>query len=57
METNKIIKGKRVLIVDDEKDILETLIDLLDICKIDTASSFDKKIASPVPLVATIMVV
>lgn len=42
MKADKIIKGKRVLVVDDEKDILETLVDLLDICKIDTASSFEE---------------
>ncbi len=42
MNTKKIIEGKRVLIVDDEKDILETLVDLLDICKTDTASSFEE---------------
>jgi len=33
MKADQIIKGKRVLVVDDEKDILETLVDLLDICK------------------------
>lgn len=37
---NKLLMGKRVLIVDDEKDILDTLIDLLDMCKIDTALSY-----------------
>ncbi len=42
MKADKVIKGKRVLVVDDEKDILETLVDLLDICKIDTASSFEE---------------
>ena len=31
MTTDKIIEGKHVLVVDDEKDILETLVDLLDI--------------------------
>lgn len=41
MDTRKIIKGKRVLIVDDEQDVLKVLIELLEICKIDTASSFE----------------
>jgi DNA-binding NtrC family response regulator len=39
---NKILKGKKILIVDDEKDILEQLIELLDMCRIDTASSFEE---------------
>ena len=42
MDTDKIIMGKRVLIVDDEKDILETLTELLKLCKIDAASSFEQ---------------
>ncbi|KPK23063.1 MAG: response regulator receiver protein [Nitrospira bacterium SG8_3] len=42
MNIDKIIKGKRVLIVDDEPDVLETLVDLLSICKIDTAGSFEE---------------
>jgi DNA-binding response OmpR family regulator len=42
MEVKKKITGKRVLIVDDEQDILDTLAALLDICKIDTASSFEE---------------
>lgn len=42
METEKIIKGKRVLVVDDEKDVLETITDLLEICRIDTALSFEE---------------
>ena len=41
MNSKNILKGKRILIVDDEPDVLESLIELLDICKIDTASSFD----------------
>ena len=45
MESQKIpdiVKGKRVLIVDDEKDVLETLTELLEICRLDTASSFEQ---------------
>ena len=41
METKKIIQGKRVLIVDDEQDVLDSISELLEICKIDTALSFD----------------
>jgi DNA-binding NtrC family response regulator len=42
MEPSKILKGKKILIVDDEPDVLEILIELLDICRIDTASSFEE---------------
>jgi len=42
METKKILRGKRVLIVDDEKDVLSLLVELLDMCKVDTASSFEE---------------
>ena len=35
------LKGKRVLIVDDEPDVLETLEELLSQCLIDKAPSFD----------------
>ena len=41
-QTGKIIRGKRVLVVDDEKDILDTLVDLLSSCKLDTALSFEE---------------
>jgi DNA-binding response OmpR family regulator len=41
MDPKKIIMGKKVIIVDDEKDILDTLVELLTLCKIDAASSFD----------------
>jgi len=40
MDPKKILKGKRVLIVDDEEDILELLTELLEMCKIDRASTF-----------------
>jgi DNA-binding response OmpR family regulator len=42
MDVKKKIAGKRILVVDDERDILDTLAALLDICKIDTASSFEE---------------
>jgi CheY-like chemotaxis protein len=37
----KVIMGKRVLIVDDEKDVLDSLTDLLQVCKLDQTSSFE----------------
>lgn len=42
MEPNKVLSGKRLLIVDDEREVLETLIELLTVCKIDSVSSFDE---------------
>jgi len=42
MNPEKILRGKRILIVDDEKDVLDQLVELLDISKIDTASSFNE---------------
>ena len=42
MSANKILKGKLVLIVDDEKDILDLLTELLSVCRVDTASSFEE---------------
>ncbi len=42
MDTKKILLGKKVLVVDDEKDVLDTLIDLLSLCRIDAAVSFDE---------------
>ena len=41
MNTQKILKGTRILIVDDEEDILDTLTELLDMCKVDRASTFE----------------
>ena len=37
-----LLEGKTVLIVDDERDILETLEDLLSMCKVVKASTFDE---------------
>lgn len=42
MDAIEKIRGKKLLIVDDEQDILDTLIDYLDVCKIDTAASFEE---------------
>lgn len=36
-----LLKGKRVLIVDDEPDVLDTLEILLPMCKVEKASSFE----------------
>ena len=42
MDVEKILKGKRVLVVDDEEDILDFLTELLEMCKVDRASSFEE---------------
>jgi DNA-binding NtrC family response regulator len=41
MPEKNYLNGKRVLIVDDEADVLETLKDLLSMCEIETASNFE----------------
>jgi CheY-like chemotaxis protein len=38
----EMLKGKRILVVDDEPDILETLTELLDMCYIDAAVDFEQ---------------
>ena len=42
MTNNRLVKGKKILIVDDEPDILEVLEELLDMCHVVKASSFDE---------------
>jgi CheY-like chemotaxis protein len=42
MDTKKILQGKKVLVVDDEEDILQLVSELLEMCKIDTASTFEE---------------
>ena len=42
MKPGRVIERKRILIVDDEKDVLESLTEILDICRIDAAQSFDE---------------
>ncbi len=41
MSDTKLLDGKRVLAVDDEQDILDSLVELLPMCKLVTASSFE----------------
>lgn len=41
MNIDKVLKGKRVLVVDDEMDVLETVEALLSVCKLDTAATFE----------------
>ena len=36
-----VLDGKRILIVDDEPDILETLVEILDMCLVDSAPNFE----------------
>ena len=42
MGTKDILNGKKILIVDDEQDILDTLTELLSMCHVETSSSFDE---------------
>ncbi len=41
MDPEKVIRGKRVLIVDDEPDVLDTLTELLSVCRLDRAQTFE----------------
>lgn len=41
MAADDILRDKKILVVDDEPDILESIEDLLDECDIETASNFD----------------
>jgi DNA-binding NtrC family response regulator len=42
MSDNKLLNGKKVLAVDDEPDILEALEELLEVCEVVTASTFEQ---------------
>ncbi len=44
MDDQDILKGKKILVVDDEPDILETLEELLFLCQVDAADSFDQAV-------------
>ena len=42
MSRNELLEGKRVLVVDDEPDVLETLDELLPMCHVVKASTFQE---------------
>jgi len=42
MEGENLLEGKRILIVDDEPDVLSTLEELLSMCDVQKASTFDE---------------
>ena len=42
MKNISILEGKRILIVDDEPDVLESLEQLLTMCEVETASTFEE---------------
>jgi hypothetical protein len=39
-DKENILEGKTILAVDDEQDVLDTLNDLLPMCKMTTATTF-----------------
>lgn len=41
MANYDILKGKKILVVDDEPDILETLKEILEECDVETATTFE----------------
>lgn len=41
MADDDILKGKKILVVDDEADVLESIEEILDECDLDTASDFE----------------
>ncbi|CCK78860.1 response regulator [Desulfobacula toluolica] len=45
MDNQNILENKKILVVDDETDILETLKELLYMCSVDTAATFEEAVA------------
>jgi nucleotide-binding universal stress UspA family protein/CheY-like chemotaxis protein len=41
ISSDNLLKNRKILVVDDEPDILETIEELLDMCALETASSFE----------------
>lgn len=42
MDPEAILRGKSILIVDDEEDVLEFLMEILNMCHVDRASTFER---------------
>ena len=42
IKPNELLKDRQVLVVDDEPDILETVEEILDMCSIDKAATFEE---------------
>jgi len=42
MKETKLLEGKKILMVDDEPDVLDTLAELLPMCKVVKASTFEQ---------------
>ncbi len=42
MDVQKQLKGKWILVVDDEEDVLQIIYELLEMCKLDTASTYEQ---------------
>ncbi len=42
IKTQDLLNDRKILVVDDEPDILETVEELLDMCSLDTAASFEE---------------
>ena len=41
MSNTDLLNGKRVLVVDDEPDVLDTVVELLDMCQVTKAGTFE----------------
>jgi len=41
MSDTALLEGKKLLVVDDEPDVLEVMVDLLRMCRVTTASNFE----------------
>ena len=42
MSDTRLLKDKKILIVDDEPDVLETLEEILEMCEVEKASTFEE---------------